>query len=177
MIFLFAGHNFNDPGAIGVDGVSEAKLTMEFRDLVFNRLPSKQVIRDDDEQSLAQLIKQIKPGSGSVLLDCHFNSAGKTATGTEVIIADQANADSRKFASELAFISAAILGIPNRGVKSEKESHRGRLGILHTAAGIAALTEIAFISNPKDLERYHANKINLADSYARLLMHWDGLKS
>jgi N-acetylmuramoyl-L-alanine amidase len=176
MIFLFAGHSLNDPGAPGIDGVSEAELTMEFRNLILKELPSEQVIMDEDEYSLKQLIEKIHPGSGSVLLDCHFNSAGKTASGTEVIVADKANKDSRQFAAELVFTTTAILGIPNRGVKSEKETHRGRLGILHTPAGIAALSEIAFISNSADLERYHTNKQELARAYARILLSWDALR-
>ena len=177
MIFLFAGHSLNDPGAIGADGVPEAELTMEFKDLVFRELPSAQVIRDDDQDSLKQLIQQIRPGSGSVLLDCHFNSAGRTASGTEIIIAEDANKNSKAFAAELAITTTAILDIPNRGVKFERDSHRGRLGILHTPAGIAALAEIAFISNPRDLQRYHSSKEDLARAYARILLKWDAMQT
>lgn len=177
MIYLFAGHHLNDPGARAVDGTTEAQLTIEFRNLMLQFIPARSVIIDNDRETLPQLINRVRPGSGSVMLDCHFNSATATASGIETFIADGANADSRAFGADLVVTGSRLLGIPNRGVKTETESHRSRLGILHTPAGISALVELAFISNPEDLRRYHANKYALAKAYAGLLIKWDALRA
>lgn len=182
MIYLSAGHHFNqagaDPGAIGVDGAKEADLTKELRDLVAAELIAlgAKYILDDDSETLSQYIRRIKPGSGSVVCELHFNSsAGKVATGFECVIKNTPTIDERRLANKVCEMAHAVLGIYNRGVKTEAQTHRGKLGILNTRAGISILPEICFINNPEDMRRYHTNKKIFAYRLALLLNEFDNI--
>lgn len=175
VVYPSAGHNNSDPGAIA-GGLKEADLTKELRNLISAQLNVKghKHVMDNDTETNSQYQARIKPGSGSVLVDHHFNAAANSsATGTEVLVASDASTLSRAMATELAAGTAKILGVPNRGVKSETQSPRGRLGILHTAAGIACLVEVCFISNPADLAKYKAKKNELAKFYAEIYIKYD----
>ena len=175
MIFISAGHNPNgiktDPGAIG-NGKREADLTVEFRDLVIAELIKNNAkhVADSDSERLGQYLERIKTGSGSVVLEFHFDaSPNAKATGTTVLIGGDADKD---FAKELAETTAIILGIKNRGVISETESHRGRLGLMRES-GTVALLELCFISNPYDLSAYDNGKIALANAIADILIKYE----
>lgn len=188
MIFISAGHNKRliggDPGAIGVCGIKEADLTVELRNLIVEELKllGADYRTDVDSETLSQYIARIKPGSRSVVCDLHFNSSVNLATGVEVIVKDGSSQLERKLANEICKMIAATCNVANerlvnRGVKSEAQSHRGRLGILHTNAGISVLPEICFINNPKDLQLYQANKVQVAQKLAMLLKMYDDMKS
>lgn len=183
MIFLSAGHHFNpgkpDPGAVG-NGYHENALTKELRDLIYTEILKRggSVIMDKDSETLGQYLARIKPGSGSVLCEVHFNaSANASATGTETIYRAGGNTDSVSLAKQTAQAVATIMGIPNRGAKDETQSHRGTLAVLHTAAGISVLPEICFISNPNDMAKYQINKQKIAEVFADLLVEFDKKKS
>lgn len=181
--FISAGHHRNsanpDPGAQGVLKVNEGDLTIELRDLV---VPAAKklgmtIIVDQDNETLSQYLTRIKPGSGSVVVEFHFNASDNaSATGAEVIVGDGATLDSRKFAKELADVTATTLGIKNRGVITESQSARGRLGLMREA-GIVALVEVCFITNVKDYNAYQANKYTLAQKYAQIIKKYDDLSS
>jgi N-acetylmuramoyl-L-alanine amidase len=176
MIFLSGGHHQNDPGASG-NGYNEFEVCASFRDSVAQEIIRRggSVILDKDYETLSGYLNRIKPGSGSVVCDIHFNSVlDPTATGTEVFFAD--NPESKYIAIELSKANAEILGIINRGAKLESKSNRGHLAVLHTKAGISVLPEICFISNPYDMEAFFKNRESLVHAYACILMHADGMK-
>jgi N-acetylmuramoyl-L-alanine amidase len=180
MIFVSAGHNPGgvkpDPGAIG-NGKREADLTLEFRNLVTAELHKQgaKFITDNDNERLGEYLSRIKTGTGSVVLEFHFDAAANAkATGTTVLIGGDADKNDKDFAKELAEATAAILGIKNRGVISETESHRGRLGLMKEE-GILALLEICFISNPSDLSAYEKYKTFLAAKIAAILIKYEAL--
>lgn len=180
MIFISAGHNPNgikkDPGAIG-NGYHEADLAVEFRNLVVSFLKAKKidVITDKDDERLGDYLKRINTGNGSVVLEFHFDAAASpSATGTTVLIGNDADRLDKAFAKELVEANASILGIKNRGVKTEAESHRGSLGLMREQ-GTVALLEICFISNPDDLEKYEQNKMSLAHKIAEILERYEKL--
>lgn len=175
-VFPSAGHSNADPGAVA-NGFKEGELTKELRNMVAERLKAAnhRFITDNDNESNLQYQGRIKPGSGSVLLDFHFNAGPPSATGTEVIVSNVANDNSRLFARELVDGASRILGIRNRGVKGETGSQHSRIGILHLGAGIAALAEVCFITNERDLAAYQVNKERLADFYAKTLMKYDNI--
>lgn len=180
MIFISAGHNPNglktDPGAIG-NGFHEADLTVEFRNLVVAFLKAKKidVITDKDDERLGDYLKRIKTGNGSVVLEFHFDAAASSsATGTTVLIGNDADRLDKAFAKELVEANATVLGIKNRGVLSESDSHRGSLGLMREQ-GIVALLEICFISNPEDLEKYRQNKMSLAHKIAEIVERYEKL--
>ena len=133
------------------------------------------VIIDDDKETLAQYLNRIKPGDGSVVIEFHFDAANPTATGTSAFYADGANQNSISFAHDLAKDGEEILEIKNRGAHSESDSHRGRLGLVHTKAGISALVEICFISNPSDIEKFEANFEDLCKRYAETIFYYEQL--
>lgn len=180
MIFVSAGHNPGgvkpDPGAIG-NGKREADLTLEFRNLVTAELHKQgaKFITDNDNERLGEYLSRIKTGTGSVVLEFHFDAAASAkATGTTVLIGGDADKNDKAFAKELVEATATILGIKNRGVLSETESHRGRLGLTRES-GTVALLELCFISNPSDLAAYDKGKIALAQAIADILIKYENL--
>ena len=80
------------------------------------------------------------------------------------------------FAKEIVDATAQTLGVKNRGVINEAESHRGRLGLMREQ-GIVSLLEIGFISNPDDVKKYQQKKIELATRLARIIKKYDDLIS
>ena len=177
--FISAGHNIKgqrDPGAVSKYGV-EAEKAAEFRDLVsgVSKGLGLQVINDKDDERLADYLKRIKTGSGSVVLEFHFDAAvNDTATGTTVLIGDDADRLDKLFADELVRATSEVLNIRNRGVISEKLSHRGRLGLMREA-GTVALLEICFITNKIDMMKYEANKAELAARIAKIVKKYEDL--
>lgn len=180
MIFPSAGHNPKgikiDPGAIG-NGFHEADLTVEFRNLVAECLTARGVafVTDKDDERLGEYLKRIQTGSGSVVVEYHFDAAeSTTATGTTALIGNDADRLDKAFALELVNSTAKQFGIKNRGVKTEAESHRGSLGLMRES-GTVALVELAFISNINDLNAYQKNKHELAKIHAEILERYEKL--
>jgi N-acetylmuramoyl-L-alanine amidase len=180
MIFLSAGHHFNphgaDPGAVNKQGVKEATLTKELRDLTLAELKKlgASVTIDNDAETLAQYIGRISPGSGSVVCEYHFNAGIEAAHGAETLVKRSPTQAERNLAKEVNDVFVAV-GIKDRGVKTEVDSARGRLAILNTGAGLSILPEVCFISNPNDLAKYHANKLIFAKKIAAILAKYDNL--
>ena len=179
-IFISAGHNNKgikpDPGAVA-NGYTEANLAVEFRNLVIEELTKlgEKVIKDNDDERLADYLKRIQTGSGSVVLEFHFDAAASaTATGTTALIGGDADRLDKAFGKELVEATSAILGIKNRGVLSEADSHRGRLGLMRES-GTVALLELCFISNINDLKAYNEHKKELAVKIASIVQHYEKL--
>ena len=178
--FISAGHNLYgikpDPGAVG-NGYKEASLTIEFRDLVIKeclKLGMK-VVQDKDDERLGSYLERIKTGSGSVVVEYHFDASDKpSATGTTGLIEAEADRLDKAFAKELTDSTASILGIKNRGVITEAQSHRGSLGLMREE-GIIALIEICFISNINDIKAYQLNKNKLAIEHAKIIKKYEDL--
>lgn len=177
-VFCSAGHNPKgikiDPGAIG-NGFHEADLAVEFRDLVIAALVKKniKVIQDKDDERLGDYLKRIQTGDGSVVLEFHFDAAvSASATGTTALIGNDADRLDKAFAKELVGMTSHILGIKNRGVLSEADSHRGSLGLMREQ-GIVCLLELCFISNPEDLRKYQAWKLVLANKIAEIVERYE----
>jgi len=183
MVYVSAGHNSKsknikqDPGAVNKQGIKEGDLTIEFRDLVCKELDLLKVkyLKDSDEESLSQYLSRIKTGNGSVVVEYHFDSAAtETATGTTGLIEAEADKLDRTFAKELTNSVAKVLGIKNRGVITEAESHRGRLGLMREE-GIICLVELGFLSNPLDLSKYNLKKKELAKEHASIILKYENM--
>lgn len=175
-IYLSAGHSNSDPGAVS-NGFKESDLTKQLRDTILPHLQARdaRVIKDLDSESLKQYIDRIKPGTGSILCDLHFNAGPPTANGIEVLVSNDAKNTERELAMEICAAGSKICGLRNRGVKTESQSARGKLGLLHTAAGISVLVEVCFISNRDDLGKYLDNINPFAAEIARLLVKYDAV--
>lgn len=171
-LYPLAGHHNNDSGAVS-NGVKEAELTKELRNLITCELAKLGFLdfqTDNDNDTLGVVINKIAPTKDDVVFDIHFNaSTNAQATGTEVLVSNNASNKSKDLAKEVAQNTASILGIKNRGVKTESQSARGKLAILNLK-GAACLLEVCFITNPDDLKAYQANKERLAKETAKLLI-------
>lgn len=169
MIFLSAGHlntrnikHKTDPGAIGVNGRWEADEAVKVRDRVTAILVSRgyNVINDGPQETLREYLARIKPGPASVVAEYHFDaSANATATGTSTLVGDDSKKNSQSMAAELSKATSDTLGIRLRDggdgdmILFERDAHRGRLGLMREA-GIVALHEVCFISNPNDMAAF-----------------------
>lgn len=180
MIFLSAGHNpkgiIQDPGAIG-NGYHEADLAIEFRNLVAECLKARGVkfTTDNDDERLGAYLKRIKTGNASVVVEYHFDAASSPlATGTTSLVGNDADRLDKAFALELANSTSKVLGIKNRGVITEADSHRGSLGLMRES-GTVALVELAFISNKNDLNAYFIGKELLAKVHAEIIERYEKL--
>lgn len=178
-VFISAGHNpqgiKTDPGAVA-NGFREADLNIDFRNLVLaecKKLGLK-TINDNDNETLGQYLSRIQTGSGSVVLEFHFDAAGPTATGTTALIEKEADRFDQAFAREIVNITSEVLGIRNRGVKSEADSHRGSLALMRED-GIICLLELGFITNVDDLNAYHRGKYKLAFEMAKIIKRYEEL--
>ena len=178
--FLSAGHNPKgikvDPGAVA-NGLTEANLAVEFRNLVVAELLKRKVkvITDRDDERLGDYLKRIQTGNGSVVLEFHFDAAASPlATGTTALIGRDADRLDKAFAKELVDTTSSVVGIKNRGVISEKDSHRGSLGLMREQ-GIVALLELCFITNIEDLVKYDAHKKELAIKIAGIVERYENM--
>ena len=184
MIFLSAGHNSKsksvkqDPGAINKFGVKEGDLTIEFRDLVAKELellnlPFK---TDLQEETLQMYLDRIKTGTGSVVIEYHFDAGPEVAQGSTSLIEEDSDVNDMKFAREILDSTCQILGTRSRGVKPESWTRHGRLALMREE-GIICLFEIGFITNEQDLAKYHAKKHQLAKDHALILRKYELLIS
>ena len=162
-IIIESGHHFKpgkqDPGAVS-DGYKEAELTRHAKNSIAYHLrtlhPDVEVLLDDDEKTLSEVLKWIRnvEGNNSLIYSLHWNAASNnSATGVEAFISDNASKKSKEMAPRIVDIVHHISGLRSRGVKTESQSNRGRLGILNTNSP-AVLIEFAFINNPKDREDF-----------------------
>lgn len=177
VLIITAGHHDKDPGAIG-NGYKESALNIEIVKLIIQRVkeldPTVIVWTDESKWTLSQLIAKVKAFATSedVWVEYHFDaSVSPKASGATSLVADGARQKSKSIAKELVDIGSTILEIPNRGVKSEKNSARGRLAMLHTKA-TSVLYEVGFISNPTAMQNHQDWKHWLADEHARILIKY-----
>lgn len=175
-IFISSGHHKNDPGAVA-NGTTEAAEMMQLRDLVHDALKRKmigvKVIKDNDSETLSQYLNRIQTGAGSVVIEFHMDAAGNdTATGCTAIIPDDYDPLDKSFATDIVNVTAAALGIRNRGVILEKNTHRGRLGLMREQ-GTVCLLEVCFLTNANDLQAYRNGRLRLADAIADVLLTYE----
>lgn len=174
--FLSAGHHLRDSGAVA-HGKQENLEMIKFRDLVVNFAVSfgVKVITDNDKETLSQYLNRIKTGTGSVVLEFHLDAAvNQSASGCTAVVGTDADRLDKMFAKELVDTTASILGIRNRGVITEAQTHRGRLGIMREQ-GIVSLLELGFISNKNDMAALEANAFTLASAIAKIVKKYDDM--
>lgn len=177
MVYIFAGHHNKDSGAIG-NGFKESDLTKIVRDMICFRIkelqPNILIDKDDDDDTLSQLIAKIKPkmNSDDIILDIHYNSGPPTATGVECLVSNNAGQKSKDIAKDICDITTKITGLKNRGVKKESDSARGKLGILNLK-GSAVIWEVGFISNINDLNAINKDLHWICDEVSRILIKYN----
>ncbi len=183
-IFLSAGHSNRagrDRGASG-NGFIEGELTVELRNLIaseLRRLGNVPIV-DEDDSILSETIRffQNKTTSNCIVIDLHWNASKPQATGTETLIPSQNTKFERDLAKAFSDVVAATLDIKLRGnhaglsgVRTELESHHGRLGWMRLT-GENILLEICFITNSSDMQKYQRNKRELAIGLAKVIFEF-----
>lgn len=183
-IYLEAGHGGTDPGAIAVNGITEAALTLELRNGITAALRRMQytgaILHDPDNANLAGALRVLKPDADDMVIGLHFNAGPPTATGTETIIqnAPYSNVE-LSMATAFSAAIANVLGIALRsgprgpGVREWKETARGAKGVSSgwlSQLGHACIVEVCFISSASDLNKYQRNKKALWDALAQAII-------
>lgn len=174
MIFLSAGHQPGvDPGAV-YNNRKEADEAVMLRDATAAQLDKlgAKYTTDQPNESLSQYLKRIQTGTSSVVCEIHFNAGG--GTGVEVLVQADADKMDKACAKELTDGYSRIMGIKNRGVKSEADSHHGRLALMREQ-GIVVLIEVCFIDKPSDMAAYDQHIKELAALTAEVLVKYDGM--
>lgn len=166
LIFISAGHSKADPGAVG-NGLREADVVLEFRDLVADELAKAGVAfrRDGakgENLTLTEAVRMVP--DGGVAVEFHLNAfSAPTATGVETLSRDK----NKALGTDLCAAVASVLGIKNRGAKGESSGQHSRLAFA-SAGGV--ILELFFVSNPSDVAAYKAKKLALAAAVAKVLV-------
>lgn len=160
-VLLFAGHSsktffrHGDPGAIANDTTEhkEVKRLVQ-KAAVALRESGYNVCYPPFHYTLREKINFAnKYPADSALVSVHMNWASPASiSGTEVWIRS-GNKNMENPAFRIATILERTLSLRNRGVKGDLQSHRSRLGILHTRQMDEVLLELGFLTNKKDLEQ------------------------
>ena len=174
-VFISAGHSPSKPGAAG-NGYKEELLAIEFRDLLVKELKNLGItpVIDSNENALDKSIAFFKnlTSTDSIVIDIHWNASDNPlATGTEVLVPLQYSSFEYNLASLIANEIKNSIGTKLRGtngVKTEADSHHGRLGWMRLT-GENILIEMCFISNAQDMQKYQQNKLKLAKNIAVIL--------
>lgn len=180
-IFLSAGHDLIDPGAVAF-GTTESKEMMLTRDLVAKELEAQGAafLSIPDNLNLRQTIQWInsQARTGDVAVELHGNAANGRARGTEAFFVD--GNTKRKQDAEL-LLKALLEEVPelhlqgkslSRGSKSDTLSVHGRLAFCRQLSVPSILIELCFVDNRQDLELLQAKRDRFAKGLAQGLMKW-----
>jgi len=182
-IFCSSGHG-NIVGKVdcgaSANGYIEGVLAVKYRQQLAYELEELGIcpILDDNKNVLSETLRYFKNmiSENSICLDIHFNSAANPkATGTETLIPGEPTVFEIELAAELSKATSETLNIPLRGnhkgykgVKTELESHHGKLGFMRLQ-GQQSLLEICFLSNKEDMISYETNWKEMAKKIAKVL--------
>jgi len=182
-VFISSGHSNTpgrDRGAASADGkfIEGVEAAKYRKDLVAKLLAKGlRAVTDVDNSVLAETIAFFKNKTtpDSLVIDLHFNAGPASATGTETLIPGEPTVKEAEFAYDFSFATYTVLDIPLRGrykswhgVKTELESHHGRLGWMRLK-GQNILHEFCFL-NPKDIEKFTSNRDALLEAHANVII-------
>jgi N-acetylmuramoyl-L-alanine amidase len=167
-----------DRGAVSSSGTYiEGDLTANFRKKLCNDLNEIGVkaVVDRDDSVLANSLRFFKSlvSANDIAIEFHFNSSSSTlATGTEVLIPQQASKLEKQIGSDIAHIISVTLGIKDRGIKTELDSHHTKLGWLNKLNCENFIVEICFISNFSDLNSFLTTENRLSKQLSNYLKQY-----
>lgn len=183
--FISAGHSNvsgKDRGA-AANGYIEGIEAVHLRNIVAENLRCHglSVVEDEDNMVTGESVRYFdaelaKTTGVKIVADIHFNSGKPSATGTEVIVRNNATKNEVKLATMLSANIAAVLKIKNRGVKTEAQTARKTLHLfekIKADEAIAVLIEICFISNPNDMKAYIPNTYHVGQSISDTLIEFN----
>lgn len=155
-VCLDAGHGGNDPGACG-NGLKEADITLKVTlkvgkllkqrniEVIYTRTDDKP-LWNDSKSGLAKRVYIANNAQANLFVSIHVNSGPIAATGIETLCY-RVNGNGYKIASLIQKHLIADTRAVDRGCKQRPD-----LYVLRHTAMPSTLTEIGFISNPKDAQ-------------------------
>jgi N-acetylmuramoyl-L-alanine amidase len=157
IIILDPGHGMSnrrsgvyDPGAVS-EGVAEADIALAWANElrgILQGMKHKVVRTRVDKNDPAPVSRRddiARSYKGDRMLSLHCNAANGRATGSEVYFRGD---DDRPMAKALSAVVASVLGIKDRGAKTEADSQHASLAVMEFDK--CWLLEIGFIDNPAD---------------------------
>lgn len=164
-LFISAGHSDADPGA-AANGVTEADIVLEFRDMVAEELRGRLSFNMDGSRGRnLPLHDAVKLAAAhDVAVEFHCNAATPRATGVETLSSERGFS----IGYSLCAAVARVLDIPNRGAKPESSGQHSRLAFVSDGGGV--ILELFFLTNVSDLAAYQERKRALASEVARVLV-------
>lgn len=189
-VFLSSGHSdakrpngaYIEPGAVNGKWI-EGELTVMYVNKLATKLKQLgvTVVTDDPSNSLKHTLAffKNKTNPNSIVIDIHWNSSlNPKSTGTETLIPANPTAFEVLLAKDISDDTSQCLNIPlrgnyqgHKGVKTELESHHGRLGWM-TLTGENILIEMCFISNPDDMNSYFQNEDKLVEAHTQTIFKY-----
>jgi N-acetylmuramoyl-L-alanine amidase len=178
-VILDPGHGMSnrragvyDPGAVGIDKVTEAEIVMEWANEIraFLRCAGHKVVRTRinaaDPAPVGQRAGIAKEYKGEIMLSLHCNAFNGTASGTETFYRGEQH---KAKAQQINVAVVKALGTKDRGVKTEGASQHSRLAVM--AFQPCFLLEIGFIDNPDDFKKMTDPKLRAGacEALARVL--------
>lgn len=161
------GHGGTDPGAVGWDGdayPNEKDFTLDIalrlRDLLENEGIEVVMTREEDIDVDLQTRSDIANNNSSdIFVSIHINSGVVSAHGTETFYYDHLNIPNPEvgqagygLAYNIQKELVAEIGLTDRRTEGDFEYYGYHLYVLSHTDMPAALTEVAFISNPTEFE-------------------------
>lgn len=164
-LFISAGHDDNDPGAIGYGNIKEADVVLSFRDDLAEYLRGKVVFAKDGErnQNLPLRTASKMASKHDIALEFHCNAFNGKATGVETL----SQPDNYALGNRICQVISDTVGIANRGAKPEGSGQHSRLAFA-SAGGI--IVELMFFDNRSDCDKFFANRDALIKALGDLLI-------
>ncbi len=162
-VIVAIGHHDADPGAVANETTehAEVKKVVEQVQKEF-QAEGVEIFVPPTSLTLPEKIEWINEyfTADDFLIEVHLNSgADATATGVSTWYCDGKEPEkqvSEYFASALS----TRMNLKNRGAKPDTTNRHGRLGIVRDTIPHSWLFEIAFISNPSDLEKFRRKGVS-----------------
>jgi N-acetylmuramoyl-L-alanine amidase len=179
IITVTSGHSNTgkiDSGAVTTVGgklIKEADMAMLLRNTILYYLQQdKDIITRCDGYGAVnlELKEAIKLIEGSdVAVEVHFNSSNnKTANGVECIVSHKDTEIGQRLAKAVTDVTGWKLR-GTKGVIREEDSHRGRLAFVKEGS---CILEVAFISNPDEMEVFNQKYWLIAKSISEVLIDY-----
>lgn len=168
-IAIVIGHGPKiDKGAFNSNGMSELEWNHGFANLIEralgNRAKAVIIHRQIERVPPWKEVNAIRP---DLAVELHLNAYNSQASGTEMIYYPGSK-KGLALAQRLQKAAVAVLGLPNRGVKTPMRG-RGMVFLERTNCP-AVIIESFFIDNGADLAVGNQKKAELAQAYADVLV-------
>jgi N-acetylmuramoyl-L-alanine amidase len=179
---ISAGHSNTEGRDQGATNniTTEGKATVDLRNRLVAKFKEQKItVNVDKDNSVTKETVSVFTeyfDEHDILIDIHFNSSNnETATGTEVIIPEKYSTFEYSIASDISRTMSNVLGIRNRGVKTESQTARGKLAWMRMNAE-TILIEVCFLSNLNDMERYIAKRDTLVTELVNIISNYKSLQ-